>query len=229
MIKKFFYQVIMFFKTKQLKRKKGIIFDKGSMTDYKSTFEGKNRLASGSSLLSSHIGFGSYLGEDTHLNNAVIGKYTCIGPRVNLVIGQHPTKDYVSIHPSFFSIRKQVGFTYVDKEIFSEFKYVDNSQASVKIGNDVWIGSDVKLLEGITIGDGVIIAAGAVVTKDIRPYSIYGGVPAKLIRYRFNDKYINFLLELKWWDKNEEWIESHAKYFNDIEKFYKTISNYSTK
>lgn len=216
------------FKVSMLKRNKKVIFNRGSMTDLPSYFEGKNRLAKGSSLFNSRIGVGSYLGENTHFNNAFIGKYTCIGPRVDLIIGQHPTNIHVSVHPSFFSVRKQVGFTYVDKGTFSEFKYVGSSQLSVKIGNDVWIGSDVKIMEGITIGDGAIIAAGAIVNNDIPSYSIYGGVPAKLIRYRFNDKYIKFLLEFKWWDRNEEWIKSHAAYFNDVEQFHEIISKSKT-
>ena len=78
----------------------------------------------------------------------------------------------------------------------------------IVIKNDVWIGSHVLLLEGITIGDGAIIAAGAVVTKDVPPYSIVGGVPAKIIKKRFDDDTIRQLLELDWWSKPIDEIES---------------------
>jgi hypothetical protein len=70
----------------------------------------------------------------------------------------------------------------------------------VIIGNDVWIGRNVIVMDGITIGDGAIIAAGATVTHDVPPYAIVGGVPAKIIRYRFSSEIIAALLETKWWD-----------------------------
>lgn len=218
-------KIKLLFKIIMLKKTKKVIFDKGSMTDLSSYFEGRNRLAKNAVLLNSHISFASYLGENTYLNNVNIGKYTCIGPRVNILIGQHPTDSFVSVHPAFFSIRKQIGFTYVDKNLFNEFKYVDDTnKISIEIGNDVWIASDVKLLEGIKIGDGAIVAAGSVVTKNIPPYSICGGVPAKIIRYRFDDNDIRFLLEIKWWEKSEEWIKEYVNYFDDIKKFRFVVS-----
>ena len=89
----------------------------------------------------------------------------------------------------------------------------------VEIGNDVWIGSHVLILDGVTIGDGAVVAAGAVVTKDVEPYAIYGGVPAKLIKYRFPPKTIEMLLKMKWWDKEEKWIREHTEDFEDVERF----------
>ena len=84
-----------------------------------------------------------------------------------------------------------------------------------EIGNDVWIGSHVLILDGVSVGDGAIIATGAVVTKDIEPYSIYGGVPARLIRYRFSQERINYLLNFSWWNKDEDWLFNHIKEFSD--------------
>ena len=84
----------------------------------------------------------------------------------------------------------------------------------VTIGNDVWIGANVIILSGVSIGDGAIIAAGAVVTKDVEDYSIVGGVPAKLIKYRFSKEQIHRLQKIKWWDWSHEKIEEH------IEEFY---------
>ena len=78
------------------------------------------------------------------------------------------------------------------------------------IGNDVWIGHDATIMPGVTIGDGAIIATKAVVTKDVAPYTIVGGNPAKLIKKRFSDDIISKLLELKWWDWEIEKITKHV-------------------
>lgn len=138
--------------------------------------------------------------------------------------GSHPTSVFVSIHPAFYSIRKQSGFTYVDKEKFSDFQYIDtDSKISVDIGNDVWIGSGVKIMEGVTIGDGAVVAAGAIVTKDVPPYAIVGGVPAKVLKYRFEKDEIEKLLEIRWWDKGEAWIKEHVEEFEDIKVFLKMM------
>ena len=188
-------------------------------------FEGCNLLAPNVVFKNSDIGFASYVGNNSFLYNTKIGKYSCIGPHVKIILGQHPT-DFVSIHPCFFSTRKQSGFTYVSKDKFSEFKFVDKLKGvSVVIGNDVWICADVKILEGVTVGDGAIILPGAVVNTDVPPYAIVGGVPAKVIKYRFDKKNIDFLLKLKWWDKDKKWIESNAKYFDDIDSLKEHIKN----
>ncbi|MBX9969233.1 CatB-related O-acetyltransferase [Priestia aryabhattai] len=179
-------------------------------------FEGNNYLADRVTCRNVKMGKGSYIGIDSMLENTWIGKYTCIAPRVHTVFGMHPTSKFVSIHPAFFSLRKQIGFTYSSTQKLNEFVEPQYEGYSVKVGNDVWIGADVSILEGISIGDGAIIATGAVVTKDVLPYSIVGGVPAKLIRFRFENDDITFLNELQWWNKEESWLREHAKYFDDI-------------
>ena len=87
------------------------------------------------------------------------------------------------------------------------------------IGNDVWIGANVSILPGVYIGDGAVIAAGAVVTKDVEPYAIVGGVPAKVIRYRFSPKEIYILLKIKWWDWSVEEVERNIELLYDPVKF----------
>ncbi|MCF8296152.1 MAG: CatB-related O-acetyltransferase [Melioribacteraceae bacterium] len=136
------------------------------------------------------------------------------------MLGLHPTIDFVSTSPSFFSLNPPNGLLLVEKQKFKEHKYIDKEKKFVvKIGNDVWIGNNVIILDGITIGDGAVIAAGSVVTKDVEPYSIIGGVPAKLIRYRFSNDKIEFLLKFRWWQKELDWILKNIQYFEDIDKF----------
>lgn len=189
--------------------------------------EGYNTISKNVLASNVKLGYASGISRDSIIMNAKIGRYTALGPELKMGIGQHPTSKMVSIHPSFYSLKKQYGFSYVNKQKMEEFKYADKeNKYSVVIGNDVWIASNVTLLEGINIGDGAIIAAGAVVTKDVPPYAIVGGVPAKVIRYRFNEDIISYLLDLKWWEKEEEWINRHAEYFEDVNKLIEVISCY---
>ena len=118
---------------------------------------------------------------------------------------------------AFYSLQKQSGFTFTDKALFEE------SNGRVKIGNDVWIGTRAIITDGVTIGDGAIVAAGAVVTKDVEPYTIVGGVPAKPIRKRFTDEQIAFLQDLNWWDRETEWLKNNSASFQNIEALMNTL------
>lgn len=188
--------------------------------------EGYNTIAKNASVFNVKLGFASGISRNSEIINATIGKYTTLAPGVKVVRGQHPTSTIASIHPAFYSLKKQYGFTYVDKQKFDEFRYADKEKKySVIIGNDVWIASNVILLEGINIGDGSVVASGSVVTKNVPAYAIVGGVPAKVIRYRFEDDIISFLKELKWWDKDKEWIIKHADFFEDITKLIEVVKN----
>ena len=215
--KKAFY----FFYKITLKKEKKIRFGKNVEINKKTIFEGRNFLSNNSSLLSSFIGYASYLGENTIIKNAKIGKYTSIGPDVKGIYGKHPSSLFVSTHPAFFSSRKQVGFSYTEVQLFPEFEEPKDRDGkySIIIGNDVWIGAGTSIMDGITIGDGAIVAANALVTKNVEAYTIVGGVPAKLLKYRFNEDEINFLLRFKWWEKEADWIRKNAKAFVDINQF----------
>lgn len=198
---------------------KNITFEGKAELDSTDQFEGYNRLANGVTFLNSKIGYASYIGENCFIKNTVIGRYTCIGNDVMTMAGDHPTEKFASIHPAFYSTHKQCGFTYVSADKYSDFKWLDaKKKITVMIGNDVWIGTGVRIMEGVKIGDGAVVAAGAVVTKDVEPYSIVGGVPAKHIKYRFTEEQIAKLLKLSWWNKGEKWIRKHAELFEDVEK-----------
>jgi virginiamycin A acetyltransferase len=123
-----------------------------------------------------------------------IGDFCSIGPEVKIYLGGEHRSDWLTTYP--FS------------HFYPDFKGYDYrvSKGDVTIGNDVWIGHGVMILSGVTIGDGAIIGAGSVVSKDVEPYSVVAGNPAKHIKYRFSADEIKMLLDLKWWDWPDELI-----------------------
>lgn len=170
------------------------------------------------------LGYGSYIGPNCKID-ATVGRFCSIAANVKTVNGLHPTNTFVSTHPAFFSVNMQAGFTYARKNTFQELKYADDEHHAVVIGNDVWICENVLILSGVSIGDGAIIAAGAVVTKDVPPYAIVGGVPATLIRMRFDRNIVSKLIAIKWWDRPISWIESNSSHFQNISEFLKAVED----
>lgn len=191
--------------------------------DENSFLEGKNAVFDGTIIKESYIGYASYVSIETILISAKIGRYCAIGPYVKIIRGQHPTKNFVSIYPGFYSANNATPrISFTKENLFEEYRYAEYPYA-VAIGNDVWIGYGAKIMEGVTIADGTIVAAGAVVVRDTEKYTIVGGVPAKKIGERFSEEDKEFLIGLKWWDKSEDWIQSHACYFNDVRQLKRSI------
>lgn len=145
------------------------------------------------------IGDYSYVNSNSSIENATIGKYCSISSGVYISPYNHKS-EYVSTSP--------------------HNRYYVEEEKRVKIGNDVLISLNAIILEGISIGDGAIIAAGAIVTKDVKPYEVVGGVPAKHVRYRFDEERINYLLNLKWWDRKYSLIKKNSDFFNNRQEYF---------
>jgi acetyltransferase-like isoleucine patch superfamily enzyme len=143
----------------------------------------------------------------------IIGKFCSIAEGVVVFLGANHRVDWFTTYP----------FGHIHENKFPKVKRNHGHPASkgnVVIGNDVWIATNAVIMSGIKIGDGAIIGAYSIVTKDVPPYTIVAGNPAKQIRKRFSDEIINKLLELKWWDMDETRINEISDILcsNDIEK-----------
>jgi len=176
-----------------------------------SSFGLYNTLQDNVSLVDVELGNFSCVSFQTAIAKTKIGKFCSIGPNCKIGLGKHPVKNFISTHPAFFS-SKRTQMTFADKSYFQE-------SDSIIIGNDVWLGANTIIIDSVTIADGVIVAAGSVVTKDIPPYAIIGGVPAKIIKYRFEKDEIDKLLKIKWWDMDIEYLKNNYKKFHNIKEF----------
>jgi acetyltransferase-like isoleucine patch superfamily enzyme len=151
-----------------------------------------------------------------HNAKLVVGNFCSIAGNVNIYLGGNHRTDWVTTYP----------FGHIHQNIFNNFNGVvhPSTKGDVIIGNDVWIGNNVTIMSGITIGDGVVIANNSHVVKDVSPFSLIGGNPAKLIKYRFTPEQIEKLLKIKWWYWDDEKINTFTPLLcnNDIDEFIKT-------
>jgi acetyltransferase-like isoleucine patch superfamily enzyme len=129
----------------------------------------------------------------------VIGKFCSIGSNVSFMMGGNHRTDFVSTYP----------FAALKSDWPGATGIMPTSKGDVVVGNDVWFGTGAMVMSGVTIGDGACIGACAVVTKDVPPYTIVAGNPAKPIRKRFEDDVIATLLRMRWWDWPQERIRQH--------------------
>lgn len=185
--------------------KSDIAIGDGTFVDKTSQISKTVVLYSNVKIIKSKIGDYTYVSSNSSICHASIGKYCSIGADVKVSLGVHPT-DYPSSSPVFYSKNNAIGFNFFENVNVEERK-------QVLVGNDVWIGEGVKILDGVKIGDGAIIATGAIVVKDVDAYSIVGGVPAKHIKFRFDENTIKHLLELQWWNKEHHWLILNKQFF----------------
>lgn len=170
-----------------------------SLWDKKSSFTPYTHVLSGAKLSDSKVGKYSRIGVNVSVTSADIGNFTAIGKDSVLGLGQHPM-NYLTSHSIFY---KKGNWGWHDDWI-APIEFEDHKR--IHIGNDVWIGRHCMVMDGVTIGDGVTVAAGAIVTKDIPPYAIVGGIPAKVIKFKFSQEVIDRLEEIKWWNLPDEKI-----------------------
>ena len=174
-------------------------------------FEGKNAVPDRCNFSGNiSLGYATTLGYNNFLHgNISIGKYCQLGADIAIHTTNHPT-NYMT--------------TYINKNLFKgELKKLKETN-TVIIGNDVWVGHNALIIGNVKIGNGAVIAAGAIVTKDVSPYTIVAGVPAKPIRKRFSDSIITEIEALKWWDMSEVELEKIKPMF--FKDFNNNISIY---
>ncbi|MDL2402085.1 DapH/DapD/GlmU-related protein [Rhizobium mayense] len=172
------------------------------------------------SLHTVELGDYSYLGQRCMVGDAVIGKFCAIAAEVRIGAPNHPM-DRPSMHRFTYCPE------YYSADVTRDYAFFhDRASDRVTIGHDVWIGHGVIVLPGVTVGNGAVLAAGAVVSKDVAPYTIVGGVPAKMIRERFVRDIAAKLESIAWWDWPFETIMERLQDFqtNDIEAFCKKWS-----
>ncbi len=151
----------------------------------------------------------SYMGFYNSVCDTTIGSFCSIASYCAIGGGRHPL-NAVSTSPVFYAGRNSMG------KNFSNIPEEENQ--GVEIGNDVWIGEAVFINDGLKIGTGAVIGAHSVVTKDVPPYAIVAGAPAKILRYRFDEETIQRLLESKWWEWSDEKLANKAEFFDAPER-----------
>lgn len=178
------------------------------------TIDKTSAVCSGSHVTASKIDRYSYVGHDCFVLYASIGSFCSIADNCRLGGASHHM-DHVSTSPVFHRGKN------VMKKNFSDFD--TKKTPSISVGSDVWIGANATVLSGVTIGTGAVIGAGSVVTKDVGPYEIWAGNPARKIRDRFDDEIKQTLLEIEWWNWSDEEISSKAHLFDNPEKLIQSM------
>jgi len=189
----------------------------GTYIDGRCSFEEGVEIWPGCRVKNTSIGRCTYVRENCQLNNCRIGKFCSIAPSVLIGLGRHPVR-HVATSPVFYRNSAPCSMLCMETVFLEEY-------LPIEVGNDVWIGTRAIIRDGVAIGNGAVIGAGAVVTQDVPAYAIVGGVPARTLRYRFDEETINTLLSIAWWDRDPKWLEEHINAFPDVERFVSLVQS----
>ena len=202
---------------KKIKYMKKAKIRRGAAVSIASSFEGANSVGF-NSFFSGHLGFCSYIGNNSYIE-ANVGKFCSIGSFVRTISYKHDIS-MVTTSPVFFNtgFNTNNGFYMPCKLKDTGISLLNNP---IVIEHDVYIGENVIIMPGVRIASGTVIGTGAVVTKNTEPYGVYVGVPARLIKKRFDDISIDKLLKKEWWNMPINKLKTISKKFDDIEKFLK--------
>lgn len=173
--------------------------------DDKSSVNRRGKINRFAKVVNSRIGRYSYVGVRSWVIHAEVGDFCSIANDVNIGLAKH-SLDYLSTSPIFTEKKNGTGHSWVEKSC------IVPSERTV-IGNDVWIGYRAIIRGGVKVGNGAIVGAGAVVTKDVPAYAIVGGVPAKIIRYRYPQEMIRRLEQMRWWEIEDSVLQKNILIF----------------
>ena len=172
------------------------------------TFGRNCRLGGPAYITASSLGDYTYVEVGSRISHAQIGRFCSLAPYAMVGLAEHPTH-MVGTHPFLYRHIPSLGYDLVDHDAFDELR-------RTTLGHDVWVGTGAIVRGGVHVGHGAVIGAGAVVTSDVPPYAIYAGVPARLVRYRFDPETVAALLEIQWWYRDRAWLERNRALLRDV-------------
>jgi virginiamycin A acetyltransferase len=154
------------------------------------------------------IGDCSYINSGTIIASGRVGRFCSIGSNCQIGMADHPL-EFLSTSP----------LLYGPRNVFGDGSHWEHYGEAPEIGSDVWIGAQVVIRQGVTVGHGAVLGAGAVAVKDVPPYAIAAGVPARILRYRFSPGTVERLLESRWWELPVDDLQAlRADFLNPVER-----------